>query len=474
MTISSTINRWAYNGDGSTTVFPYTNKIFAASDLVVTVGGAAQVLNTDYTVSGVGAESGGSVTFTSAPASGTGNVIVVRSVPYTQGTDIPEGGAFPSSSVEDGFDKVTVLSQQVKDSLDRSMVQPDSDTTSIGELPASASRASKFLAFDSSGDPIASTGPTGDSSIPVSAFIETLLDDANAAAALATLGAQADLDVPSQAEAEAGTATTERVWTAERVKQAIRALAVPQPFISGCVPSSAADTDHDITFSAGRCLNAAETAVLTLPALTKQFDAAFAEGTNAGGLGDSVSLPASGTFYIFAITKDSDGTVDYFGDTSSSGANVPSGWTVEREVFRVMTDASNNFRAFESMELAGGAVRVRLDGGPESTEVLGTSAATLITLEAPPGSRAIFSARASRASTSILNVLLSEISETDAAVTNDNTNLSFGTTSASLSAIIGVEMELKLDTNRQIRGRSSLATTTLNMKLKGWIDERVA
>ena len=35
---------------------------------------------------------------------------------------------------------------------------------------------------------------------------------------------QADLDVPSQAEAEAGTAATERVWTAERVKQAIAAL----------------------------------------------------------------------------------------------------------------------------------------------------------------------------------------------------------------------------------------------------------
>ena len=38
---------------------------------------------------------------------------------------------------------------------------------------------------------------------------------------------QADLDVPSQAEAEAGTATTERVWTAERVKQAIAALESP-------------------------------------------------------------------------------------------------------------------------------------------------------------------------------------------------------------------------------------------------------
>jgi len=37
--------------------------------------------------------------------------------------------------------------------------------------------------------------------------------------------AQADLDVPSQAEAEAGVATTERVWTAQRIGQAIAALA---------------------------------------------------------------------------------------------------------------------------------------------------------------------------------------------------------------------------------------------------------
>lgn len=37
---------------------------------------------------------------------------------------------------------------------------------------------------------------------------------------------QADLDVPSQAEAEAGTSTDERVWTAERIAEAIAALTV--------------------------------------------------------------------------------------------------------------------------------------------------------------------------------------------------------------------------------------------------------
>lgn len=49
---------------------------------------------------------------------------------------------------------------------------------------------------------------------------------------------QDDLDVPSQAEAEAGSATTERVWTAQRVAQAIAALATG---------GSADDTAYDAT-----------------------------------------------------------------------------------------------------------------------------------------------------------------------------------------------------------------------------------
>jgi len=113
----------------------------------------------------------------------------------------------------------------------------------------------------------------------------------------------------------------------------------------GCLPSNAADTDHDITFTSGSYFDGST--LYTLPAYTKQFDTAFAEGTNAGGLGTSVSLPASGVLYIYAISKNSaPATVDYYGDTSSSGANVPSGWTVIGEVFRWSTDSSSNFYPF--------------------------------------------------------------------------------------------------------------------------------
>ena len=60
------------------------------------------------------------------------------------------------------------------------------------------------------------TAGTGDPEVLSAATVRTLLNVAN--------GAEVNPDLVSQAEAEAGTATTERTWTAQRVAQAIDAL----------------------------------------------------------------------------------------------------------------------------------------------------------------------------------------------------------------------------------------------------------
>jgi len=62
--------------------------------------------------------------------------------------------------------------------------------------------------------------------------------DGTTATALSTLGAQADLDVVSQGDAEAGTAEDERVWTAQRVAQAIAAQAIAQGVHTQWLPAS--------------------------------------------------------------------------------------------------------------------------------------------------------------------------------------------------------------------------------------------
>src|SRR3990167_3277304 len=119
MTIATQSNRQDYFGNNCTKAFAYTFKIPATSDLDVFVCGVQKTLTTDYTVSGAGVETGGTVTFITAPGCGLA-VAIVRDVPYTQATDYDENSDFPALSHEDALDKLTMLVQQVKELTTRS------------------------------------------------------------------------------------------------------------------------------------------------------------------------------------------------------------------------------------------------------------------------------------------------------------------------------------------------------------------
>jgi len=215
MTVTSTVSRWVYDGNGTTGPFAYTNKIFQASDLKVFVDGVQQTLNTHYTVSGVGNVAGGNVTFTAGnePPAGSDNVVIFRDVPQTQNTAYPAADPFPSAAHEAALDRLTVLVQQLSAQILRALLLDDKDPTeSFARLPDKATRASQFLAFDAEGEPVAAAAPDG--GVVVSAFMQTVLDDADAATARATLGALASAAVSAfgltlldDADADAARAT---------------------------------------------------------------------------------------------------------------------------------------------------------------------------------------------------------------------------------------------------------------------------
>jgi len=198
MTISSSTNRSDYAGNGSTTAFDTGFKFFTNSDLTVilvtdsTGAEAVQVITTNYSVAGAGVSAGGTVTMVVAPATGE-TLVMIRAQPYTQSLDLVENDGFPSDSVEETLDKTVIMTQQLLDAMGRTLRQPGGDTTAIAEMPAKVTRASAFLAFNAAGDPIASAGT--DTSVPISAFMATVVDDATAAAARATLGAVIGTDV---------------------------------------------------------------------------------------------------------------------------------------------------------------------------------------------------------------------------------------------------------------------------------------
>jgi len=158
MTVSSTNTKNSYSGNGSTTVFAYTFKIFDDDDITVilrtdaTGGETVQTKTTDYTVSGVGNAGGGNITFGTAPASGI-TVVLLRETAQTQATDYTPNDPFPAASHEDALDKLTLIIQDQQEELDRAIKVSRTNTITSSEFTVGAStRANKIFAFDSSGD----------------------------------------------------------------------------------------------------------------------------------------------------------------------------------------------------------------------------------------------------------------------------------------------------------------------------------
>ena len=157
MTITTTIAKNSYSGNGSTTVFAYQFKILAQGDLQVILRSSTgtetvQEITTHYTVSGVGSATGGNVTFGSAPASGV-TVVIRRATTQTQTVDLVENDPFTAETVETAFDRSIILAQELQEQVDRSLKISRTNTMTSTDFTTSATdRANKLLAFDSSGE----------------------------------------------------------------------------------------------------------------------------------------------------------------------------------------------------------------------------------------------------------------------------------------------------------------------------------
>lgn len=158
MTVSTTNTRNSYSGNGSTTVFAYTFKIFDDDDITVIIRTdstgveTTKTKTTHYTVSGVGSASGGNITFGSAPASGE-TVVLLRTTARTQLTDYTPNDPFPAATHEDALDKLTFITQELEEKLGRSLKVSQTNVIATSEFTADATaRANKLLGFDGSGD----------------------------------------------------------------------------------------------------------------------------------------------------------------------------------------------------------------------------------------------------------------------------------------------------------------------------------
>ena len=157
MTVSSSINRASYGGNGTLKTFAYGFKVFDQGELTVILRSSdgtetVQTITTNYTVTGVGDAGGGNVVFGTAPASGV-TIVILRELDLNQGLDLVPNDPFPAQSLENSLDKLTFMVQQQGEELGRSIKASRTNVISGSEFTISATdRANKVFAFDSSGD----------------------------------------------------------------------------------------------------------------------------------------------------------------------------------------------------------------------------------------------------------------------------------------------------------------------------------
>lgn len=148
MAVANTPGFIEYTGNGVTTTFAYPFKIFVTTDLVVKLAGVTQT--TGFSVTGAGSDTGGSVIFTTAPASAAA-VGLYRVLPVVRTTDYQQSGDFYQETVDNDQDYQTIL---IQDLDSRALKVPIAEMRP-NDVPSIDARAGRFLSFDANGHPVA-------------------------------------------------------------------------------------------------------------------------------------------------------------------------------------------------------------------------------------------------------------------------------------------------------------------------------
>lgn len=249
---------------------------------------------------------------------------------------------------------------------------------------------------------------------------------------------------------------------------------LPRGYIDGLTLSNnSLDGDHDIDIAPGAARDDSDQANLPISTtLIKRIDAAWAVGSNNGGL-DTGTVANTTWYHVWLIRRSDTGVVDALFSTSATAPTMPSNYDQKRLRGAVLTDGSANILPFmcrdgEFFEWVTPVLDVN-DTSPTASD-----AGKAYTLSAPPNSMArvnVISAITSAGATS------SYIRPTD--VTDDTPSttglpgFSAGVTSGGASSAIGGSiMDVWVDASSQVQGSINTANTDLIIITLGYCDRR--
>ena len=389
MTVAVATPRVQYTGNGVTTAFAFSQKIFSLDDLIVyreviSTGVTSVVSSSEYTVSGSAASTGGysdaTVTFSVAPTADH-KITLVRATPKSQTTDYVTNAGFPADGHENAMDKLVMVLQEVVYDISRTIkqnVSANGDLTfptliagflysngttlefkSLGDITTVPTYGGSFLYGADAGKAAAPTA--GDLYLAtdtkkfyrcyvngtwsVDATFAVITQDAGVfpvqGAAPTTAASQLGWytkTVSGQPEwfyRKAANGTEIQITSNSKLILPLDAsiATFPKGYLQGLVLSNdAGDLTNDLGVSVGVARDDTDTYNIKLTAaIVKRGDAAFVAGTAQGG-GNITG--GAGLKYIYLIGKAADATAaDVFFSASAPGAvALPATWDIKRLV----------------------------------------------------------------------------------------------------------------------------------------------
>lgn len=448
MTVSSTASRVVYQGNGSTTAFPFAFPVMQQADLVVIytdAGGNACTLGSgQYSVTGLGSPAGGTVTYplSGGPiASGT-TLMVQRALAPTQPSTISNQGAMWPQVIEGALDRVVMIIQGFLDGLGRSLQIAPNDGAALDPLPPAAQRANSVLGFDGNGQPYAATLASNVVSIATWCVNNFLNAATSAAAACAALGAQQVATLPG----------------------------LMRSYLAGLVLSNDGTTPNSVLdISAGVCADSTNATLITLGAVTKSTAGAWAAGPGGNGMGQGLTVANATWYHVFAIING--GAADVYFDTSATAANRPAGTTAWRRIGSFLTNGSAQIVAFHQY---GDEFYWDVPRNDLSATALSTSARVARTLSAAPGTVAIFDAIVSNEVQNVFEYVIF--------TTSDQPDQAAGATSFSIAgwsvtpgyaspSATGNDIRIKVDAGSRMYDRDNQGGVATYVT-RGWVDTR--
>lgn len=243
-------------------------------------------------------------------------------------------------------------------------------------------------------------------------------------------------------------------------------FSVSRGHLDGLIMSNGTDTAHDIDIAIGEAADSTGAYLMRLTSgMTKQIDAAWAVGDNAGGMFTG-SVAIDTWYHVHEIRKDSDGTIDFGFDTDITASNKPAGYSNYQRIGSVLTDGSSNIIQF----IQKGDRFTLLDRVVDFAGAIPATTIQTVTITTPLGieTQAIIVGWINDNSNNI-HMLFFGDSENDAVPSSSLMDI---VNFANIGQANSMELILNTDASSQIRYRSDFAGGTFKIFTKGWIDPR--